>query len=275
MFKVIFLFTVFNPVMSHVCDDVLDHDPIVIWPEMRQIEVVETGEFKIFLKNNYIGSIHNVRLIAPQRVFDIKISPVMIEQVAPGEEISFLVGMNIPEETKPGTYSLLMRVDALEFKVEREVNITVQVEEKEAVVEIVPEEVPVAISVFPDIIEVEPAQSTHLKVFVRSGYTKSLHNISLFIDEGKFKVNIVPDVIEEIKPEAMTFFTVNLVIPEGMEHGEYPLMMEVGADEFTVRRGVYAIIKVGEVKEEITYLYLLIILFLLLILVFRKIRIKL
>jgi uncharacterized membrane protein len=275
MFKVIFLFTVFNPVMSHVCDDVLDHDPIVIWPEMRQIEVVETGEFKIFLKNNYIGSIHNVRLIAPQRVFDIKISPVMIEQVAPGEEISFLVGMNIPEETKPGTYSLLMRVDALEFKVEREVNITVQVEEEEAVVEIVPEEVPVAISVFPDIIEVEPAQSTHLKVFVRSGYTKSLHNISLFIDEGKFKVNIVPDVIEEIKPEAMTFFTVNLVIPEGMEHGEYPLMMEVGADEFTVRRGVYAIIKVGEVKEEITYLYLLIILFLLLILVFRKIRMKL
>lgn len=97
---------------------------------------------------------------------------------------------------KPGTYPIMLKVDALEFAVTRDVQVTIQIEEIEAVVEIVPEEIPVAISVFPDEIFIEPTK---------------------FIDEKEFEVKVTPAIIEEIKPEESKAFLVSLTAPPETE----------------------------------------------------------
>lgn len=296
-----------NLAEAHVCDDVLRSDPIVIWPEKQIVEISQVGQFKIFLKNGYGASIHQVRLIIPPSPFEISTNPPLIEKVEPREEVFFLVNLSIPQEVKSGTYPLLMEVGAREFTVNRKVNLNITVEvpapkpkpkleaktepklepeaepqtepeleaEPEAVVEIIPEEIPIAISVLPNEIGVEAGQSTELRVFVRSGYSKSLHNITLFINESRFKVKITPTIIEELTPKESKFFLIHLTVPPETEMGDYVMPIEFSATELPVKRWVRDVrIRVGKVWEEKTYLYLLIILFIILILVWRWGRIK-
>lgn len=182
---ILIFFLLINPVEAHVCDDVLRYDPIEIRAETQTVKIIEQGEFRIFLKNNYGSSIHNVRVIVPENLFYINITPMLIEKVAPGQKVFFSISVTVPKDMKPGTYPLVLKVDALEFEIAREVHVTIQVEREEAVVEIIPEDIPVATSIFPDVIEVEPGQNVEFRVYVRNGHTKAIHNISLFIRESK------------------------------------------------------------------------------------------
>lgn len=279
-----------NLAQAHVCDDVLMFDPIEIRAEFEKIEIEQKGEFRIFIKNNYGASIHNVRLIPPENIFGIEIIPSSIDQIMSGQKASFLVKVKIPEEVKPGRYFLIMKVDALEFTVQREVQINIEVkkveeerrevkkveEEKpeEAVIEILPEDIPIATSLFPDKIEVEPGQSTEFRVYLRHTHKKSIHNIRLVINEQRFKVNVMPRIIKELKPQEKTYFLVSLTVPPNLKPGDYMLSMELVADELAIPRGIGTTIKVGKVREEITYLYLLIILFILFIIIWQGFKRK-
>jgi uncharacterized membrane protein len=254
---------------AHVCDDVLKDDPIEIKPEMKTIKIAKQGEFRISLKNNHYSSIHRVRMIPPENKFNINITPLWIEEVASKQQVFFTVNITIPEDIKPGVYPLILKVDAQEFKIAREVGLTIKIEEEETDVEITPEDIPVAISVFPDVIEVETKQATRFRVYIKNGHTESLHNITLYVEESRFEIDVAPEVIEEIKPGDRDYFVVDLTIPEDIEHGDYLLVLEVDADEFTVRRGRGAVIRVSEVKEEVTYLYLLVIFLILFVAIWR------
>jgi uncharacterized membrane protein len=269
----LFIVLSINLAEAHVCDDVLRLDPIEIRPEVQTVKIIEQGEFKIYLKNNYGDSIHNVRVIVPENLFDIKVAPVLIEKVLPRREIYFLVKITIPKGTRTGRYPLIMKVDAQEFEIPRDVHITIQVEKEEAVVEIVPEDIPIATSVFPNMIEVEPNQSVQFRVYVRNGHTESVHNIRLFVNESRFNIKITPEIIKEIKSRDKTYFLVDLTVPEELKHGDYMVAMELDADEFT-GRGLGIVVRVGEVREEIIYIYLLIILFFISLLVWRWLALR-
>jgi hypothetical protein len=266
------LILLINSAQAHVCDDVLRYDPIEIRPEMRTVEIVEQGEFKIFLRNNYRTSIHEVRIIGPKNLFDISIIPTSIERVAPGQEVHFSVRIAIRKTVAPGIYPLVLKVDALEFKVPRDVQITLRVVgEKEALVKILPDDIPIAISVFPSRVEVEPNQSKEFRVYVRSA--ESVHNLSLFITETRFRISVTPQIIEELKPGDMVYFLVQLFAPPDLEHRDYVLTMELDADELAVRRGFTAIVRVGKVGD-VSYLYSFLILFLILLLAWRWLALR-
>jgi hypothetical protein len=277
-----------SQLFAHVCDDVLRQDPIVIWPEGEIIEIQKTGQFKIFLRNDYWDSINQVKLIPPpESPFKIWVVPSLIERVAPKEKTSFLVNLTIPQGIKPGFYPLLMKIDAREFRITRDINLTIIIKEPplppkplpepepEAVVEIIPEEIPVAISVFPDEIDIEPEKSTEFKVYIRSGYDKPLTNITLLIDEVVFKefgfeMKVQPEAIQELGPEETKFFLINLKVPAEAKMGEYIMPLYFKADELPVERHVCdVLIRVGEVWEWKTYFYLLIILLIIFITIWR------
>lgn len=263
----------FDFVRAHVCDDVLEFDPIEIRSEFESIKVKERGQFKVFLKNNYGASIHNVKIIIPENIFEINVTPTLIEKVRPGEKVDFLIKITIPENVKPGEYPLILKVWAQEFEVSREVNLKIQVErpipEPEAVVEIIPEDIPIAISVFPSPVEIESNKSAEFRVYVRNGHTKPIHNLKLFFKKNDFEVKVVPEIIEKIEPGGKNFFLVNLFVPAKTKRGDYTLAMELGADELAVRRGIGTIIRVKKVREEITYIYLVVISLIILLLVWR------
>lgn len=275
MYRIIILLFItlyINQAEAHVCDDVLMHDPIKIRTDVQTVLMTKEGEFKVLLRNDYRAPIHNVSIIVPENLFDIRITPTLIESVLPGQEVYFSVKITVPEDVRPGAYPLLMKVDALEFEITRDIQLTLQVEERKTVIEILPEDIPVAISVFPSVIEIEPARSMEIRVYVRNGHTESIHNLSLFVNESKFRVNITPKIIEELRAGDKTYFVVDLFVPTDIELGDYMLAMEVDAHEFAVRRGVSVIVRVGEVREEITYLYLLIVSFLIFLLIWRSLK---
>lgn len=284
------LFQIIPQVLAHVCDNVLRDDPIVVWPEKEIVEIAKTGQFKIFLRNEYWDSIHNVKIITPPSPFEIFVNPVLIERIAPGEKVSFLVNLTIPEKMEPGNYPLLMKIDAREFEITRNINLTIRVKplppsiepqpeplpepkpqpEPKAVVEIIPEEISVAISVFPDEIDIRPGQSSEFKVFIRSGYDKPLHNITLLIEKGRFEMKVTPEIIKELRAGETKFFLVRLKVPDDIKFGEYITRIDFKADEFPLKRHVCEVlIRVGEVWDWKTYLYLVVTLVIIFILIWR------
>lgn len=260
-----------NSVLAHVCDDVLRHDPINIRTDTQVVRVLDKGEFKIFLKNNYVDTIHNVKVIIPENLFDFKVTPDIIEQVKSGQEVHFLVRVAVSKDIEQGTYPLVLKVSASEFAVAREIQVTIKLEKEDTIVEIQPRDIPLAVSAARDIIEVEPSKSIEFKVFMRHGHTNSIHNAKLLIG-NKFEVNVTPVIIEEIKPSETTYFLLTLKVPENMREGDYLIPIEVSADEFPVRYGTSITIRVGKIREELTYLYFLLIIILIGFLVLRKIK---
>ncbi len=288
-----FFFASALPVLAHVCDDVLQHDPIVIWPEKQTLEITETGQFKIFLRNDYSESIHDVRLIAPSSLFKFSINPPLIERVRPKEEVSFLVNLSISEEIKSGSYPISIKIKAQEFTIDREVNLTIEVKKPfrpppqlepkpepepqpkpQAIIEIAPKDILVAMSVFPDILEVKPKERAKFKIFIRNGHSQSLHHLIISIPQERFEIlNINPEIIREIKPGTVASFEVALAVPAQIKEGNYPLFTKVKAQEFALAREVSLIIKVKKVKKWLIYLYLLAILSLIGLLIWRWRRI--
>lgn len=268
---------------SHVCDDVLEHDPIVIWPEKETIKIVATGQFKIFLRNDYFESIHKVRLIVPPSPFEISVVPAQIERVTPGERVFFTVNLTIPKEIDPGDYPLLLEVNAREFAITRKVKLRIQVErrepvphpkpqqpEPEATLEVIPEDIPIAMSVFPDIVEAEPGEIVKLRIFVRSGHTACLHDLVLSILTEDFEVsNVAPATLEKLQAGDSASFEVTLSIPEDIKHGDYVVLVKLKVRELAVERGTSLLIRVTGVKEWLTYIYVLAILFLIALLIWR------
>lgn len=284
---IFFIISSTNLASSHVCDDVLRQDPIVIWPEKETIKTTKTGQFKIFLKNDYFDSINKVRIIIPPSPFEISITPNLIEKITSGEKIFFSVNFIIPEKVKSGLYSLLLKVNAREFTIDREVNLKIQVErpipeiqpapkipeiqpEPEAMIKIIPEDIPIAISVFPDVIEVKRGEVIKFKIFVRNGHPQPLHNLKVFIPKEPFKIlNVEPKLIEKIQFNEIAFFKVTLAIPKEKEIGNYPLFIEIGAKELPLARQTSLVIKVREVKSWIPYLQFSAILFLIVFMIWR------
>lgn len=306
IFLIIFQLAIWtNPqTLAHVCDDVLMHDPIVIWPEKEIVEITKIGQFKIFLRNEYSDSIHNVRVITPPSPFEFSVNPPLIEGVKPREQVSFLINLFIPEKIKPGRYPLLIKVNAQEFAIDREVSLTIKVKEPfiqpkpqpkpepepepqpepQAVIEIKPGDILVAISAFPAVIETEPGKIIKFKIFVRNGHTISLRNLTLSVSKDYYPpttlspeeraphfeiLNIEPKLIEEIKPGDITSFEVTLKIPEKIERGDYPLFVEIRAQELSLARQTSLVVKIKKVKEWISYFYILAILFLIGLLIWR------
>lgn len=265
--------------LAHVCDDVLEHDPIVIWPEKETIKIVKTGQFKIFLRNDYSDSIKRVKLTVRPSPFEISVTPALIERVTPGQRVFFLVNLTIPQETKPGSYPLLMEVNAAEFAVARKVNLKIEVERPtpeahqpppEAVIEVIPEDILIAMSAFPDVVEAEPGEVVKFTIFVRSGHTKCLHDLVLSVSSEDFEVlAITPASLDKLEAGDSAPFEVTLSIPEEIKHGDYLVLPKLKVRELAVERGTSLLIRVKEVKEWLTYLYALAILFLVGLLIWR------
>lgn len=267
--------------LAHVCDDVLRHDPIAIWPEKETIKITNSGQFKIFLRNGWAASIHKVELIVPPSPFEISVIPNLIERVLPEEHVFFLVNLTIPQKAETGPHSLLMKVNAQEFEVAREVNLKIQVEQPtpepepeprqpEATIEIIPKDVLVAMSAFPDIVETEPGQVAKFKIFVRSGHTEFLHDLVLSVSNGNFEVlDIAPSLIKELRPGDTTFFEVTLSVPKGAGHGDYLVLVHLKAQELPLERVTGVSIRVKKVNEWLPYLYILAILLLISLLIWR------
>lgn len=297
-----FIFLIFDSVLAHVCDDVLRDDPITVWPEKEIIEITKTGQFRIFLENNYSESINQVRLIVPQSPFDVSVSPTLIEKVRPGEKISFLIELTIPEKTKPGDYPLLIKINAQEFGVTRDVDLTIKVKEPpqpknrvkkplplpvnrveepsspselrpkpEAMIKVVPKEILVATTAFPEEIDIEPGKEVVFKAFVRSGYTQPLHHLFLSIKPiEKFEIEVTPKIIEKLEPGATKFFVVRLKIPSEIKEGEYLLQINFKANEFPIERHFDdVLIRVSKVKDWRIYFYLLATFLIIFILIWR------
>jgi len=266
---------VLTSVTAHVCDDVLRGGAVKIRPESEIVKIEKMGEFKVFLKNDYRLPIDNVTLTPQESPFDVQVTPQLIERVECGQEVSFSINITIPEAVKSGNYTLMMIINAREFKVDWEVNVTLEVEEEKAIVEIKTQEILVATRPERHIIEVE--RTEEFRVFVRSGHANSIHNVRLFVEnesKDKFSVNVTPTVIDEVKPQETVVFLVSLTVPEGREYGDYVMPMEVVADEFTLGRDVTVVVRVKTVRREITYLYLIGVLILVLILIWRKTRLQ-
>lgn len=290
-FFIIFFIT--GSVSAHVCDDVLRDDPIVIWSEKKIVEITKTSQFKIFLRNDYWSNIHDVRIITPPTPFEFLINPLLIERVEPREQVSFFVNLSIPEKIEPGSYLILMKVNAREFEITRDINLTIRVKEPppkepeplpeplpqpepKAVVEIVPEEILVATSIFPEEIDIRPGEIKEFKAFLRSGYDKPLHNITLSLKPpDRFEITITPENIQELKPGATKFFTLSLYVPTETKLGEYSMRINFKTDEFTMeRRFDDVLIRVGEVYDWKTLFYGLAILLLIGILLYRKLKVS-
>jgi len=284
--KIVIFFSILSiagSLSAHVCDDVLRDDPIVVWPEKQIVEIVRTGEFRIFLRNEYWSSIHDVKIITPPTPFEFSVNPVLIERVKPREQVSFLVTLSIPEKVKPGRYPILMKVNAREFEVTRDINLIIRVKEPpkpepqpepNALIEIVPEEILVATTIFPEEIDIRPGKTKEFKAFMRSGYDKSLHNITLSLQPpDEFEITITPEVIQELKPGATRFFTLALYVPAETKFGEYRLRINFKAAEFPVERHLGdVLIRVSDVRDWKTPLYGLAILLLIGILLWRILR---
>ena len=126
-----------------------------------------------------------------------------------------------------------------------------------------------AITILPDAIDIEPGGNTEFKVYLKTDWNESLHNVSIiFCKEYDFQVD--PPSIPELRTGEIRYFTVKMHAPLNSTLGKKDFEVYVAADEFLNRKQKNATLTVGKVDYTIYYIYSGIIIAIVLALVFRK-----
>jgi len=109
---IIFLF--FDaPSFAHMCHDPFrPQDHLVLVPEKDLITIGEAGEFRMYIENTFRSTLRKVKLHVKSPAFDIKIEPLLLERLVPGERTFFLVKLKLREGFEPGDYPLRISVGA-------------------------------------------------------------------------------------------------------------------------------------------------------------------
>jgi hypothetical protein len=130
--------------------------------------------------------------------------------------------------------------------------------------------IPVAISIVPEAIDLEPGSSTEFKVYFKHMWNESIHNVSLyFCKEYDFKWD--PPTIQELKPNEIRYFTVSMHAPENSTLGKKDFETYVTANEFLNKKQKNAILTVGKVDYTVYYVSAGIIVAIVLIVMLRKV----
>lgn len=135
LFLLVFFLLLADSANTHLCDNIFRRqDLLVLKPERDLIRIAETGEFRIFIKNNYPAALHNVRLIGISEAFKVDVSPKLIEELRPGEKSFFLLKLTPRKRMKPGDYPLEIMIGAKQFnyrRVSERVTISLEISLKE------------------------------------------------------------------------------------------------------------------------------------------------
>ncbi|MEM7816204.1 MAG: hypothetical protein QXN71_03730 [Candidatus Aenigmatarchaeota archaeon] len=119
------------------------------------------------------------------------------------------------------------------------------------ITEVKEEPIGLAISVLPESIDIEPGGKTEFRVYIKTDWNSSIHNVSIsFCKEYEFQVE--PLYIPEMKPGEIRYFEVKMYAPENSTLGKKELEIYVDADEFINKRQKGVTLTVGKV-DYITY----------------------
>jgi hypothetical protein len=130
--------------------------------------------------------------------------------------------------------------------------------------------IPVAISIVPEAIDLEPGQSTEFKVYMKQTWNESIHNVSLYFCK-EYDFTWQPAAYEELKPNEIKYFTVSMHAPENSTLGKKDFEVYMTADEFLNKKQKNAILTVGKVDYTVYYISAGIVVAIVLVVMLRKV----
>ena len=126
------------------------------------------------------------------------------------------------------------------------------------ITEIKNEDIPIAISVLPDLIEIQPGDTVDFKVFIRTEWNKTVHNLNLqFCTEYEFEV--YPKVIEEVQPFEIVSFDVTMHVPSNATLGSNDFEFTVFSDELRTGLPESSKVNIGQVDYTIYFASLVVV----------------
>lgn len=116
----IFMLAISSQVHGHLCDNIFKRaDRLIIKPERDFIRIEKKGILRIFLKNGYPASLHNVRIVGKSDAFQVEVIPPLIQELRPGEKIYFSLELAAKEGAKYGNHPLEIWVGARQFRLRK------------------------------------------------------------------------------------------------------------------------------------------------------------
>jgi hypothetical protein len=120
------------------------------------------------------------------------------------------------------------------------------------VTEIKDDFIPIAISLLPDTVEIEPGDTIDFKVFVRTEWNQSLHNVTIsFCKEFDFEID--PPFIDEVEPNKIVSFNVRMYAPENSTIGEREFEVYLDANELQSNIVESNVLRIGTVDYTLYY----------------------
>jgi uncharacterized membrane protein len=176
---------------------------------------------------------------------------------------------------EPGIYNIKFRFSAAGIYLLQECVLTIDVKEDEIELKefkVSPQfEILFATAFEPDFITINPGKTKTFKVFIRNADKIFLHNISLSFHQNPFEYVESPKFINQLAPNEIRYFSVNMSVPKDYSGKDMTLRMELQAKEFQVPFKKELLVRVVS-NKYLLYIYSLIIALVIIILVIRTFK---